>query len=291
MKSCPQVLALAMLSAAPALLATKAPAQQNPAAPAASSAAPPAEPITAPPGMKLVWHDEFDREGLPDLAKWNPELGFVRNKGVARQIYQLPNARVEGGLLIIEARRERVASPFYKEGSDDWRQSQKFADYTSASFNTRGKGSWLYGRFEIRCKVDPRSSSWPAFWTFGDKGPWPHGGEIDIMEVYGGNLVGNFWWGGAKRGEDKRNARVKPISQFGPGWASKFHVWTMDWSADKITISLDGEVFHTQDVSQSVNADGAGRNPLREPQFLILNLAIGHGDPGKVQFPIRFEVD
>ncbi len=28
-------------------------------------------------------------------------------------------------------------------------------------------------------------STWPAFWTLSQRGPWPHGGEIDIIE---GNL-------------------------------------------------------------------------------------------------------
>lgn len=25
-------------------------------------------------------------------------------------------------------------------------------------------------------------STWPAFWTISQAGPWPHGGEIDIVE-------------------------------------------------------------------------------------------------------------
>ena len=25
-------------------------------------------------------------------------------------------------------------------------------------------------------------ATWPAFWTKSAKGPWPHGGEIDIIE-------------------------------------------------------------------------------------------------------------
>lgn len=257
--------------------------------------APQIEPqIAAPPGMKLVWHDEFNADGPPDLAKWNPELGFVRNKDVGLQLYQLANARVENGALIISARRERVANPFYQKDSDDWRLNRPFADYTSASFNTRGKASWLYGRLEIRAKVDPRMGSWPAFWTIGEKGPWPHGGEIDIMELYGGVLVGNFWWGGAKPGTDKRNARVEPMKKIldkDPQWAEKFHTWTLDWDENKLTISLDGELFHAQDISKSVNEDGSGRNPFREPQTIILNQAVGHGDLSKTEFPLVFEVD
>ena len=26
-------------------------------------------------------------------------------------------------------------------------------------------------------------ATWPAFWTFSQNGPWPTGGEIDIIEV------------------------------------------------------------------------------------------------------------
>ena len=25
-------------------------------------------------------------------------------------------------------------------------------------------------------------STWPAFWTISKDGPWPHGGEVDIIE-------------------------------------------------------------------------------------------------------------
>ena len=25
-------------------------------------------------------------------------------------------------------------------------------------------------------------ATWPAFWTLSQRGPWPHGGEIDIIE-------------------------------------------------------------------------------------------------------------
>ena len=49
---------------------------------------------------KLVWSDEFDTPGLPDITKWDYEEGFERNQEV--QYYtrgRLENARVENGLL------------------------------------------------------------------------------------------------------------------------------------------------------------------------------------------------
>jgi beta-glucanase (GH16 family) len=48
------------------------------------------------------------------------------------------------------------------------------------------------------------------------------------------------------------------------------------------------------DLEQTVNQDGTGINPLRQPHYMILNLAIGGtngGDPSATPFPSRFEVD
>src|SRR5262245_21720325 len=71
------------------------------------------------PGYELVWADEFDRDGEPDAKNWTYEHGFVRNQEL--QWYRPENARVAGGLLKIEARRERVPNPNFKSGSSDWR--------------------------------------------------------------------------------------------------------------------------------------------------------------------------
>src|SRR5688572_30219434 len=67
------------------------------------------------PGYALVWADEFDRNGDPDPNNWGYERGFVRNREL--QWYQPENARIAEGLLVIEARRERVANPNFEAGS------------------------------------------------------------------------------------------------------------------------------------------------------------------------------
>ena len=250
-------------------------------------------PPTTYPGYELAWADEFDRDGEPSAKNWTYERGFVRNREL--QWYQPANARVAGGLLTIEARRERVPNPNFERGSSAWQRDREFAEYTSSSLMTKGLHEWRYGRFEMRGRIDTRPGIWPAFWTLGTKGPWPHGGEIDIMEYYRGTLLANAAWGGAKPFQAIWADTRKPLESFNdPKWSSAFHLWRMDWDERAIVLSVDGLRLNEVELSRTVNQDGTGRNPFHEPHYLLLNLAIGGnagGDPSTTVFPARFEVD
>ena len=258
-----------------------------------SQTVPPAAPPADYPGYTLVWSDEFGGDGDPDPKKWGYELGFVRNREL--QWYTSRNARQADGLLIIEARRERVANTSFEKGSSDWRRSREFAEYTSASLLTRGLHSWRYGRFEIRARIDTRPGLWPAFWTLGVNGTWPHNGEIDIMEYYRGLLLANVAWGGAKRFEPIWADTRKPIASFADaGWPDDFHVWRMDWDERAIVLSVDGQRLNAVELTRTVNQDGTGTNPFHLPHYLLANLAVGGtqgGDPSSTSFPARYEVD
>lgn len=258
------------------------------AACAQTSPAPP-----TPDGMKLVWSDEFDHDGAPDPKNWTFETGYVRNE--ENQWYQSDNATVKDGLLVIEARREQKPNPTFKEGATDWRTKRPNIEYTSSSLSTDQLHSFTYGRFEMRARIPIQSGLWPAFWTVGQSGEWPRGGEIDIMEFYRGKVLANVAWGTDRRWNAKWNSKSKAVADWNdPQWAQKFHVWAMDWDADKITLSVDGEVLNTQLLAETVNSDGTAINPFTRPQFIILNLALGGqngGDLSKTEFPSRFEVD
>jgi len=247
-------------------------------------------------GMKLVWNDEFNADGKPDPASWRYEEGFVRNNEL--QWYREENASCKGGVLLIEGKREKLKNPGYAAGSLNWKTSREYADYTSASIQTRGFREWQFGRFEIRARIDTAKGSWPAVWTLGISGGWPSGGEIDIMEFYRvkgvPTILANFAWGTGKRGVAKWDDLRKPLSDFTtkfPDWVRKFHIWRMDWNNESIKLFLDDQLLNEVSLSDTVNPDGF--NPFLQPHYILLNLALGAagGDPSESPSPIRYEVD
>ena len=162
-------------------------------------------PATAQWDWPLVWADEFDGEGLPDTSSWRYDVGGNGWGNQELQYYtarRLQNARVENGLLVIEAHREEFQS----------------RDYTSARLVSRR--DWTYGRFEIRAKLPSGRGTWPAIWmlatrdTYGEH-YWPDNGEIDIMEMSGRAI--RLYHAGAVLHTSPRNWTVGHI-----GWYSNY---------------------------------------------------------------------
>jgi len=244
------------------------------------------------PGYTLVWADEFDQDGPLNPDDWGFEQGFVRNN--EHQWYQPENAWVENGMLVIEARKERKPNPNYEASSSDWRKAREFIEYTSASVNTRGKRAWQYGRIEVRAKIVASEGLWPAIWTLGVEGEWPSNGEVDIMEYYKDGILANFAWGTKKRFAAKWDSFHKPMAAFkDKDWDDRFHTWVLEWDEDEMAIYLDGSLLNNVDLNTTFN-EGDGKNPFRQPHYLLLNLAIGGnngGNPEKAKYPSRYLID
>ena len=269
--------------------------------------------------LRLIWHDEFDYTGRPDTARWQYEYGFVRNQEL--QWYQPDNARVIDGVLQITARREQVPNPGYKQISKNWKRNRAQAEFTSSCVLTRNHFSFRYGRLEVRARIPVASGAWPAIWTLGNRWPWPANGEIDVMEFYRVPpstmgihhttssddrtlpiILANACWQDAGGGDAWNTGRI-PLSHFtanDPDWASRFHVWRMDWTPDAIRIYLDGELLN--DIPTAPARNGGGWNHDVNPfandvpgfgHYILLNLAIGSsgGTPDLSAFPMVYEID
>ena len=224
-----------------------------------------------------MWQDEFDRDGLPDPTRWDYEVGMIRNN--ERQYYtraRAANARVANGVLVIEAHRERFEN----------------ADYTSASLTSRA--NWTYARVDVRARLPKGRGSWPAIWTLGTnirEVGWPECGEIDIMEHVGfdpGRIHANIH----TRAYNHVQRTAKGNSTLVPAADDEFHVYSAEWTAERIVMSVDGRPYFTF----AKEAGGTPVWPFDAPQYLILNLAIGGNWGGQRgiddgAFPMRYEID
>lgn len=241
---------------------------------------------------KLVWSDEFDYQGLPDEKKWDYEEGFIRNNEA--QYYtrkRSENARVENGMLVIEGRKEKFPNPRFNPNGGRRGTAKEFAEYTSASLITRGKADWKFGRVEVRAKIPQGTGVWPAIWMLGtemQKMGWPAAGEIDIMEFVGhtpGLIHGtaHFQKEGRHASAGGKMKTEKPFDDF--------HIYTVDWFADRMDFYFDKEKYFAFDVAK---AENKGENPFHKPQYLLINLALGGTWGGKIDdqiFPQKFLID
>ncbi len=230
-----------------------------------------------------IWQDEFDYSGKPDVKKWSYDMGGDGwgNHELENYTGKPENARVENGNLIIEARKETSGKQHY----------------SSARLLTKGKGDFLYGKFEIRAKLPQGRGTWPAIWmlnsekNYGNKG-WPDNGEIDIMEHVGfdqNHIHGNI--------HTKAFNHVLKTNKGGDtlltNVSEQFHVYTCEWTPNYVSVGIDGKEYFRFNKETGYSWE---QWPFDKSFHLILNMAVG-GDWGGQKgvddsiFPQKMEVD
>ena len=228
---------------------------------------------------KLAFKDEFNKAAnvTIDNDKWTTEIGGGGWGNQERQYYtnSIENASHDGqGSLVIKA--IKLTPPL---NLTCWYGP---CHYTSARLITKGKFDRKYGRFEARIKIPAGRGLWPAFWMLGkniDKVGWPQCGEIDILENIGRepSTVHGTIHGPGYSGANGIGAAYNLTNN--QTFAAEFHVYTVEWSENKISWFVDGNLYQT---IVPKNLPPNSQWVFEQPFFMILNLAIGGpwgGDP------------
>lgn len=234
------------------------------------------------PGFTLVWNDEFNTDGLPSVANWGYDTGGGGwgNQELQRYTNGIPeNVEQSEGTLKIKA-------ILLQRGDTK--------EYLSTRMVTRGKAAWQFGRIEVRAKLPSGVGTWPAIWmlpTDNVYGGWPNSGEIDIMEHVGfdANVVHGTVHTGAFNGAQGTQRGGQTTI---PTALDAFHVYSIDWNADRILFSVDEQIYFRFNNS----GKGSDEWPFDQRFHLIMNIAVGGTWGGQrgvddSGFPAVMEVD
>ena len=220
----------------------------------------------------LVWSDEFDGNGAIDSSKWFhqtqlPSGGSWYNGEIQHYTDRVDNSSVSGGSVKITAKKENYTNQGYTK------------QYTSARLNS--KFAFTYGKVEVKAKLPTGEGTWPAIWMLGkniiESGAywtssygttsWPACGEIDIMEHWGRNQ--NYVQSAMHTPSSSGNT-ANHGGRVVSGVSTGFHIYTLEWSTEKMVFKVDGVVHYTYNP-ETKNADTW---PYDADQYLLLNIAI-----------------
>lgn len=225
----------------------------------------------------------------PDAHDWSYDTGGAWGVNeLETYTTSTRNVSVDGqGHLDITVRREPVT------GADGI-----LRQYTSGRVRTDGKfvvppGSYV----EAPIKAPTGEGVWPAFWLMGANHPqvgWPASGEIDVFEGLGASPQTAY-----RAIHTSSSTDVSTDAQFG---------WDQDGGRADLGQPVDEAyrlygVYFDRDVVRfyvdhrevmtywAADAAANGRTwPFDQDQFVLLDVAVGLGDPSVTEFPRTMQV-
>ena len=218
---------------------------------------------------QVIWSDEFDTGTALDTRVWSYDLGASGwgNQELQEYTSNPENVRIENGNLVITVQE-------IKNGDAD-------SSFTSARVRTQDKLTFKYGTIEARIKMpDLADGLWPAFWTLGNNFSqvgWPSCVELDIMEMGSSSAIAagviNQRVGSAAHWDYQGSrAHYAQFLDTGSNLDDGFHIFTMNWTPERVTTYVDGRQIWTFHIKEGFCADCS---EFHQPHFLILNVAVG----------------
>jgi len=251
--------------------------------------------IVAPSGktLTLTFDDEFDpvtdKDGKPyiDRRKWqttfwqgssqrtlwgNNEAEYYTDKDYSGDWKLMPDqdgvlnpfSFETPGVLTIDATKvpQELWKKYYMGEERCFSSGLLISDHR---FN------FQYGYITGRFKLPNNRGAWPAFWLLGDdptgakdQGAAHHWGpEVDIFEFFGHRPTKHSAGIIGVKGE-KLPWRFG-FNEVGYDITKDFHTWGLEWNADNMIFTFDGQVWEKTVTPES----------FKHPMYLLINLAVG----------------
>ena len=240
---------------------------------------------------RVVFEDEFNGTKADLANKWyfnfdseQTSVGECDDKSSRRVCITEDNVSVSNGKLYLRAKR--LNSPDNCGGTANYSMGAlraKYAKFPQSFCSPTGETSesgFLYGMFEIRCKLPSTPASFPAFWLTGSNA-WPP--EIDAFE-YNGNDRNRFF--SSHRYSNKGvNTNCSVFYNYPYNVDYEYHTWNVVWTPEKITWFYDGKELHSTDYG----VPGEEFSNVQElckwrKMDLILNNGVNCPAPGSSNF-------
>ena len=228
------------------------------------------------PGWKLVWEENFDKDGVIDEAVWSKiprgRPDWQRNMSDYEALYDVKN-----GNLILRG----IVNPGLPNDSNH---------FLTGGLWTMNKKGFYRGKIEISAKLGNAQGAWPAFWLLPfDNSPWPYGGELDIMERLNSDSIAyqtvhSHYTHNLRQNEPKAGSTA-PIRN------GEYNTYGIELWADSVVFSINGKRdFHYPKIETDLD----GQFPFDKPFFLLLDMQLGGSWVGEVNpddLPVEMYID
>ncbi len=260
----------------------------------------------------LVFNDEFNNAAL-DTSIWYPARGVMRDidHELTKDWFDPDNLMLEDGILRIRAQKDTLLNQCYDIWIDT-AMKRICNDFFFSAGEIRSKTKFSHGIFEIRCKLPRGKGLATAFWTYGYKNQ----NEIDVFEIRNEiNVLGNL----KKRRlsavqrtnsrtdyEDDKVMEDCPAKSPAQNFHSDFHVFSVEWTPQRLVWRVDNEVVRISTLFYSVGGqmlDGeipahtqviVNRAFPRNPMEIYVSFGVESKDNAPDEstvLPAYFEVD
>jgi beta-glucanase (GH16 family) len=252
--------------------------------------------------MRLSFSDEFSGLML-DEQKWDLREGVVRDaeQKITQQWLTKESVKVKEGLAVITTLpKERKDQIFYVWITDGMKERKGNFNYDTGEFES--KEMFLWGYYEIRCKLPKGRNAWPAFWLYGESNGTNN--EIDVFEFWNEeNLFGGFSQKKLSRIQHMTTHYNKKMSGVGVklpfDGSAGMHTYGVLWTENAIVWYTDGKEMRTlyRYKKASERKDGKiiqGREENvfpQSPMKLLVDMAVQQSNERSVFEKNTFEVD